>query len=304
MTARQLLRLPAAFLLALLLAGALPASTLTLATYNVENYGPANRMTEAGFRRDYPKPETEKQALRQVLAAIRADVLVLQEMGSGPHLEELRRDLRREGLEYPHAQLAVAADPDRHVAILSRLPLRQVVTHSTLEFSYFGARERVKRGLLEATLGTAAGDLTVFGAHLKSRYTDRKDDPASAVRRAAEAVAIRDAILRRFPNPGAARFVLLGDFNDTRTSRPLAALQKRGNTQIAHLLPAHDSRGESWTHVFRREESYTRVDHILVSPALREAVLGGAAHIFDGDGVRIASDHRPVVVVLSLEVKR
>jgi hypothetical protein len=41
----------------------------------------------------------------------------------------------------------------------------------------------VKRGLLEITLATTAGDLTLFGLHLKSRFTDRPDDPMSAVRR-------------------------------------------------------------------------------------------------------------------------
>jgi endonuclease/exonuclease/phosphatase family metal-dependent hydrolase len=64
------------------------------------------------------------------------------------------------------------------------------------------------------------------------------------------------------------------------------------------LLPAADSRGELWTHAFRREESYSRVDHIFVSPALRSAVQNGAARIYDGPGVREASDHRPVVVTL------
>lgn len=75
----------------------LPAETLTLATYNVENYGPAKRVTEAGYRKDYPKPEAEKAALRTVLRGINADVLVLQEMGGAVYLEELRRDLKAEG---------------------------------------------------------------------------------------------------------------------------------------------------------------------------------------------------------------
>ena len=43
------------------------AETLTIATYNIENYGPANRITEAGYRKDYPKPEPEKRALRLVI---------------------------------------------------------------------------------------------------------------------------------------------------------------------------------------------------------------------------------------------
>ena len=72
----------------------LASAALTIATYNVENYVPANRVTEAGYRQEYPKPETEKLALRGVIRGLNADVLVLQEMGSQPYLEELRRDLK------------------------------------------------------------------------------------------------------------------------------------------------------------------------------------------------------------------
>lgn len=282
----------------LLAIGVAAAETITFVTYNVENYGPANRMTEAGYRKDYPKPEAEKQALRRVIAALGADVLVLQEMGPRIYLDELRRDLKAEGCDYPHAALATAADQERQLAVLSRRPLRTVATHEDMTFAYFGARETVKRGMLEFTVGTLAGEVTVFAVHLKSRFTDRPDDPLSAVRRGAEATAVRDRVLKRFPEPASARFVILGDCNDSRTSRALAALQKRGKTEIAVLLPAGDSRGETWTHAFRKEDSYSRVDHILVSPPLLPHVSGGAARIHDGPGVREASDHRPVVLTL------
>jgi endonuclease/exonuclease/phosphatase family metal-dependent hydrolase len=280
------------------LVGLARGETLTVATYNLENYGPADRMTEAGYRKDYPKPESEKRALRAVIRALAADVLLIQEMGPRVYLDELRRDLKSEGVEYPYAELARAADQDRHLAILSRRPLKALRTHTDLQFTYFGAKETVKRGLFEATFETAAGDVTVFAVHLKSRFTDRPDDPMSAIRRAAEATAVRDRVLARFPAPVSARFLVVGDCNDSRTSRALGFLQRRGKTEIAALLPATDSRGETWTHSFQKEDTYSRVDHVLVSAGLKHAVRNGAAVIFDGDGVREASDHRPVFVVL------
>lgn len=289
--------------IALLWVGVAHAETLTIATYNLENYGPADRMTDAGFRKDYPKPEPEKRALRTVIRGLGADVLVLQEMGDRSHLEELRRDLKSEGCEYAFAELAVAADADRHVGILSKRPFAAVTTHTDLQFPYFGAKETVKRGLLEARFATGAGELTVFAVHLKSRFTDRPDDPLAAIRRAAEATAVRDRVLKRFPQPALARFIVLGDCNDSRTSRALGFLQKRGKTEIAQLLSATDSRGETWTHVYRKEDAYSRVDHILVSPALAGAVKDGRARIYDADAVREASDHRPVFVVLTLDAK-
>lgn len=280
------------------LVGAVSAETLTVATYNVENYVLADRMTAAGYRQGYPKPEVQKAALRDVLRGLAADIVVLQEMGPQPFLDELQRDLKAEGIEYPFAVLGVAADPDRHLAVLSRRPFRQVVTHRDLHFAYFGKREVVKRGLLEVTVDFAAGEITLFALHLKSRFTERADDPLSTTRRTSEAIAVRDRILERFPQPATARFIILGDANDPRKSRPLAFLQKRGKTVVAELLDAADSRGETWTHAFRREDSYSRVDHILVSAATRSLVQSGSATIYDGPGVKAASDHRPVFVVL------
>ena len=290
--------------LVFLFAAVIRAETLTVATYNIENYGPANRVTEAGYRKDYPKPEAEKRALRTAIRGLAADVLVLQEMGPRPYLDELRRDLKSEGCDYPFAELASASDADRHLAILSKRPLKAVTTHTDLSFAYFGGKETVKRGLLEATVATAAGDVTIFVVHLKSRYTDRPDDPMSAVRRAAEATVVRDRVLQRFPKPVEARFVILGDCNDSRTSKAVGFLQKRGKTEIAKLLPAADSRGELWTHAYRREESYSRVDQIFVSPGLLPLVADGTARIYDGAGVREGSDHRPVIVTLAFEPRK
>lgn len=274
---------------------------LTIATYNIENYVAAGRRVDDVYRPAYPKPEAAKAALRRVMHALNADVLALQEMGPAAYLEELRRDLRAEGVDYPYTALAEAADADRHVAVLSRLPFRRVQSETDLEFSYFGGREKVKRGVLEITVAMGPVDLTLFVVHLRSRFTDRPEDPGSAVCRAAEAGAIRDHVLRRFPDPVAARFLILGDCNDTKGSKPLRLLTKRGQTIISKLLDAADPRGETWTYAYFKADTYERVDHVLVSPALLPAVAGGRARIYDGPGVREASDHRPVVVTLELE---
>jgi len=293
----RLLRLGAALFFALFSLRT-RAESLTLATYNVENYGSVDRMTEAGFRRDYPKPEEEKAALRTVIRALGADVLALQEIGSVSALEELRRDLRAEGLDYPESAFLEAEDQERHVALLSRRPLRAVRRHGDLAFAYRGGTERVKRGLLEAVVGTPAGDLTIFVVHLKSRLTERPDDPGAADRRVAEAAAVRACIRARFPDPSAGRFVILGDCNDGARSAALRRLATMGGTTIAWRLPAVDSRGETWTEAYRWEGSYSVLDHILVAPGLRTAVRGGSARVYDGPGVIEASDHRPVLVIL------
>jgi endonuclease/exonuclease/phosphatase family metal-dependent hydrolase len=233
-----------------------------------------------------------------VIRALDADLLVLQEMGGQAYLEELRRDLATEGLDYPHAFLLEADDGQRHVALLAKKPPLAVIPHPKLTFKYFDMAAELKRGLLEIRIGTVEGEVTLWALHLKSRYTDRPDDPLSAKRRAGEATAIRDLVLARFPDPASARYLVLGDFNDVKSSAAVRCLLKRGKTVITELLPATDSRGESWTYVHRKDEVYQRVDHFLVSPGLRTAVHGGRAVIYDGPGVAAASDHRPVFVTL------
>ncbi|WP_175414896.1 endonuclease/exonuclease/phosphatase family protein [Nibricoccus aquaticus] len=282
------------------LVGVAWAETLTVATYNLENYVAANRVVEGVYREGYPKPEAAKAALRAVIKALDADVIALQEIGPRPYLEELRRDLKSEGVDYPYVEWIEAADTERHVAVLSRRAFTAVTKHVDLTFAYFGKEERVKRGLLEVRVASAGGEVALFVVHLKSRYTDRADDVESAKRRAGEAEAVRERVLRVFPEPEAvqARYLIVGDFNDGPGARPLRALSARGKTTIAEVLAAMDSRGETWTHFYRKEDSYSRVDYVLVSPRLKPAVVGGVAAIFDEAGVREASDHRPVVVRL------
>ncbi|MEO6002646.1 MAG: endonuclease/exonuclease/phosphatase family protein [Opitutus sp.] len=279
------------------------AESLTVATYNVENYGSSDRMTEAGFRKDYPKPESEKAALRRVIRRMNVDVLMVQEMGARSHLDELQRDLSHDGLDYPHVALLSGPDADRHVAVLSKRAFTSVKSHVALEFSYFGAKEKVKRGMLEIGIATSAGELTLFGVHLKSRFTDRPDDPRSMLRREGEAVAVRDAVLTRFPEPGSARFMILGDFNDDKSSKTMERLAHRGAVRLTDLLMVADSHGESWTHFYKKEDSFSRVDHVLVSPGLQSAIVDHKGVIEDGPGVREASDHRPVRVTLEFSTK-
>ncbi len=288
------------FLCLLLAVAAARSETLVIATYNIENYNSTNRMTDWGYEKEYPKPEAEKTALRAVIRALHADILVLEEMGPQPYLDELRRDLAREGVIYPHAVLLDGPDPERHVALLAKRSWKSVTPHVDLDFPYFGVREKTKRGVLEATFAAAGGEITLWGLHLKSRFTERADDPDSARERAGEAMAIRNAVLKEFPNPATAQFLILGDFNDSKVSKPLQYFTRHGTTDIASILPAADAHGEIWTQFYAKEETYSCLDHVLVSPGLRPAVRGGRARIFDTPEVRLASDHRPVVVTLDL----
>jgi len=276
------------------------AHALTLATYNVENYTVADRMVEGVYRPAYPKPEKERAAVTRVIAGIAPDILAVQEMGTQAYLDDFQRELRAAGQDFRHAVVLDAADPDRHVALLSKLPFKEVRRHAAVPVLYSGKRELVKRGVLEAVFATNEGDVSVFVVHLKSKRTERPDDPESARQRAAEAEAVRDLVLARYPDPAKAKFIVCGDWNDTPDTRPVQALQKRGATELGVLVPATDAHGEAWTHYYRKEDSYSRLDYLLVSPALRPFVSGGRAKIWDGAGAADGSDHRAVYAELAL----
>src|SRR5262249_35258981 len=122
----------------------------------------------------------------------------------------------------------------------------------------------------------------------------------SAIRREGEAAAIRDFVLGEFPAGGNARYLLLGDCNDGPASKPLARLRERGSTPILNPVPESDSRGETWTYYYKTEDTYSRIDHILLSPALAPAADKAGARISDEPATRAASDHRPVSLRLNL----
>jgi endonuclease/exonuclease/phosphatase family metal-dependent hydrolase len=286
------------------LSAAALAPALIIATYNLENYLVTDRMVDGVYREAYPKPEKEKAALQQIIAGIAPDILAVQEMGGQPYLDEFQRELRQSGQNFRFTVLLEGPDPDRHVAVLSRIPFKQVRRHAYVGLTYFGQKNAVKRGVLEVIFATSAGDFSLFVIHLKSRRTERPDDPESALQRAQEAAAVRDLVLSRYPNPAQARFVICGDWNDTRSSRPVRALTRRGALPLGEIIPAADSRGETWTHFYRREDTYSRIDYFLISPALKPAVTDGHANIWDGPGTGEASDHRAVYLQLKFELPR
>ena len=277
------------------------AENVRVATLNLRNYLSTNRLVEGVFRKDYPKPEKEKEALYAVIRAVNPTILAVQEMGRQPYLLEFQRDLQSIGVNFPHTVLLRATDLERHVAILSKQRFQTVVRHDGLTFDYFGTPERVKRGLLEVEFRNGDKEWSLFNLHLKSRRTVRKDDPEARIRREKEARVIRDFIVKRFSEEPRSEFIILGDFNDTRDSAPIRRFLRIGSREITEMVPAVDRRGEVWTYFYRKKDTYTRVDFILASPAMLPKVRGGQGRVVDLPEGNVASDHRMVYVDLNFD---
>lgn len=289
------------FLLASLSLGALKGDSLRIASYNVRNYLTMDRLAEGRWRKEYPKPESEKRVVRETILAVRPDALALQEIGTRGHLEELRRDLAREGLVYEGSAWMEAQDSERHVAALwvEGLEVR-AIPHRDLRIKYMGQYDNVKRGMLELRISDGQGEWSLFNLHLKSKYTDVKSDPMSTQRRTLEARAARDRIVKVYPDLERRRYLVVGDLNDSPASGALRALAKRGDRILSVPIEFQDSRGHRWTHFYKREDSYTRIDYMLRSPGWK-ALASITGTIDERPDYYEGSDHRLIWMEVPIE---
>lgn len=294
------LRTACRFLVVLLCLAAVGAQarSLVVASLNVRNYNAIDRRADGTWQRDYPKAEAEKQALRLVIHAVHPDILLLQEIGPRPYLDELVRDLGREGLDYPYAAHLQAQDADRCLAALSMVPFAAEIPHVELAYSLGGQPGLVRRGLLELQVDVDGHVLTLYTLHLKSRLTDDPADPLAARQREAEAEAVRRTI-RTQEKDRVGGFLIAGDLNDTPGSAAHRRFTTLADQPWAVDLRPTDTRAEAWTYMNMRTDTYERVDYLFVSPKLIEYVQQGTSFIYDGPSALGGSDHRMIAVTLN-----
>jgi len=281
------------------------ADTFTIATYNLENY------LDASSGQRQPKSETSKAKIRESIVALKADVLALQEVGGANALLELRSALKAAGLDYPHWEFVRGFDTNIHVAVLSRFPFAARRPRTNDGFLLNGRRFRVSRGFADVDVQVSADyQFTLLTAHLKSRREVPQADEADL--REQEAIVLRGIIddhLKADPN---INLVVLGDLNDVKDSRPVRTLIGRGRTALTDTRPAErngDERSGSasglsprnitWTYHFGKEDTYSRIDYILLSRGLAREWNSDGTYVLSLPGWGIASDHRPIVAAFT-----
>jgi len=282
-------------------AGAEAAERFTLATYNVENY--LDR--ETGFRK--AKASEARAKIRECLLAAKPDVVALQEMGKPSALRELQSSLRAEGLDFPYLEHVSGWDTNIHVAVLSRFPIIQRRPHVSERYVVFGKALHVSRGFAEVEIQVNENyRFTLFNAHFKSKRPVRVADQADM--RLEEAKALRRIVDRRLESDPAANIVVVGDLNDTKDSKPVRALIGRGNRKLTDTRPGeqngdtepnanprYDPRNVTWTYHFGKEDSYQRIDYILLSPGMTKEWDESSTFVQTLANWGVGSDHRLVV---------
>lgn len=280
--------------------GAFPsqAGTVRVATFNVENY------LDAPAENRHVKPPEARAKVAESIAALRPDVLALEEMGSTNALMELQAALVARGMNLPYWEFVTGPDPAIHIAILSRFELVARRPHTNEAYLLNGHRLRLSRGIAEVDVRVSERfQFTLMAAHLKSRLPSAVADEAEM--REQEAVRLRALVEERLaadPN-----LVLAGDLNDSRDSKPLKAVLGKGRFALFDTHPAERDcsghaegsgargRAAAWTYYYAREDMYSRIDYVLVSPAMKARWLPQESCVLSMPDWGTASDHRPVV---------
>ncbi len=295
----------------LLLGSNLGAVNFRVATYNVENY--LDQPTES---RHFVKSEAAKAKIRETICAMNPDVLALEEMGTTNALLELRAALKTAGQNFPYWEQVQAFDTNIHVAILSKLPIVSRHPHTNDDFLLDGRRFNVSRGFAEVEIRAATNFIfDVFVAHLKSRRPSPVADEAEL--RLQEARILRgfvDQRLTRNPDTG---LIVLGDFNDVKTSPSTKEVIGHGRLKLtdtrpaerngdtdANLNPGYEPRSITWTHYYGAEDSYSRIDYLLLSPEMAKHWLKPETYIPTIPNWGTGSDHRPLLATFSTDVEQ
>jgi endonuclease/exonuclease/phosphatase family metal-dependent hydrolase len=286
----------------------LRAEVFRVATYNVENY--LDQPTET---RTHPKSAAAKAKVREGIRALKPDVLALQEIGTISALMELRSALKAEGLDFPYWEHVTGFDTNIHVAVLSRFPFTARRPHTNETFLLSGRRFHVSRGFAEVDVKVSPTySFTLLSAHLKSKRPVANADEAE--QRLEEAKVLRkmvDADLAANPR---ANLIVLGDLNDTYNSPPLKTVVGRGKNKLIDTRPAerngdnlpnpnpaYQPRSIAWTHHYGIEDTYSRLDYILLSPGMAGEWKTNETYVLTISNWGLGSDHRPLVAAFETE---
>jgi len=278
------------------------AAEFRVATYNIENY-----LDQPTQSRHYAKSPEAKAKVRESIEAMNPDVIALEEMGATNALLELRATLKAEGQDFPFWDYVEGADTNIHIAVLSKFPIIARHPHTNDEFLLDGKRFRVERGFAEVEIQAATNfAFTLIAAHLKSKLTTPNADEAEE--RLGEARVLRGIVDEHFKANPNAKLIVLGDLNDTKDSDSIKSLIGRGKSKLTDTRPAerngdnsfaeniyHEPRDVTWTYFYGADDTYSRIDYILLSPAMTRDWVTNETYIPIIPNWGIGSDHRPII---------
>jgi endonuclease/exonuclease/phosphatase family metal-dependent hydrolase len=272
---------------------------VTFAHYNLENYLVMDRK-EHGQIVHEAKPEAEVGPLIRIIQQIHPDMLGVAEMGPPDQFRNFRERLAAAGVNFADEEYVQGADPDRHLAFLSRFPIVARHSQGNVPIDLPDRPESMRRGLLDVTVELSPSTrIRLVGAHLKSKLPIPEGE---ALVRRAEAQRLREhveAILHEAPDT---LLLVYGDLNDTKDGPAIAEVAgPRGDPAALADLWLADGDGDRWTYYRRYTDTYARIDYIFVNRKLFPKVDRARSYLFRSPDWNRASDHRPLVACLRVE---
>ena len=311
-------------------------SPVSFASFNLENFQVAGLRARGRAPVSRAAYEGKMNWTRAVVQDLDADVIVFQELWSRSCLEDVfdhptLADYTVHTIKPTWYSIAVAAAVRRPWRVASKRVIKkfpfETLTHIDQgdgeDYDVNVSIDRFSRSILRLRLEhpnrRSTPDVTVFGAHLKSKLPARQSriprahrqtvgSAISTIRRTAEAAALR-WILNNHMRSGVTPTVVLGDLNDEPRSNTLGILTENPNMSrdatggstalysVLQLEQLRSFRDVYYTHEYRGRRD--ALDHILVSEeffegsdreiwALRDTRLW-VDHI--DDGKKNTSDH-------------
>ncbi len=266
-----------------------PGKPVRFLMHNVQNYF----VEGEAYRSRYvlkPKSRESREAVADIIAGAKAEIVGLIEIGGPVALQDLRKRLAERGVEYPYFRVLPRQGEDRALAILSVHPIVQDNSQENVKL-HQQKRRKMLRGILDVTVQLEDKRLfRIIGAHLKSRVSDNSG-AANALRKQ-EAYTLAQHIQHVARTQKGMPLLVFGDWNDGPADAAPQILQQglSADASLRRLSP-EDSRGEEWTLYYKRGKEYCIYDQIFVNPALRERMRGQGV-IIDTPAASKASDHR------------
>jgi len=279
--------------------------TFSIASYNLENY-----IDTPGTGRTV-KTDASKSKVREALLKLNADILALQEIGSPSALHDIQLSLRTAGLNYSESEFVFGPDTNIHVAVLSRFPILAHRPHTNEAFLLHGRRFKISRGIADVEVQVRPHfRLTLIAAHLKSRREVPEADQSEL--REHEAAILRRYIDEHFNADPDVNLAVLGDMNDIRNSRTIRLLIGHGTRALIDIRPAERNgdgasdfptrlppRNIAWTHYYATEDTYSRIDYILVGRNLAKRLDRKGTYVLTLPDWGKGSDHRPIIAAFA-----
>lgn len=206
--------------------------------------------------------------------------------------------------------LLIYTRSNAHMRVSQMKDLPDLVTRFPLikkEVSDKG-RRIFARDCLEVDVHAGGKSLTLFVCHFKSMSGGREE---TIGRRQLEALAVRQIIERRFPDPAQSNWLVLGDLNDYWRRIKVSTVREADGSYRETIKEDHleaDFKSgldpflrdgfavslvddlplqERWSHYYAYDRTKTQIDHMFASPKVASAIVGLPRFIRGGQPIRV-----------------